>query len=135
MQNFQKISKQENYSNLRLKYDPNLKKMSIRINVSNQKGFLWDIKGKYQHYYISLSLDSRKILNFVGFFNSFQKYLDIQTLRVEHHICGILTGTLPQVGQQNIFLGLPLMLLPEEVVLLVKNSLSLLPFLPSFLPC
>ena len=29
---------------------------------------------------------------------------------------------MPQVGQQNVFLGLPLMLLPEEIVLLVKNS-------------
>lgn len=49
---------------------------------------------------------------------------DVQTLRTQHHICGILTGTLPQVGQQNVFLGLPMMLLPEEVVLLVKNSAS-----------
>lgn len=47
---------------------------------------------------------------------------DVQKLRVEHHICGVLSGTLPQVGQQNVFLGLPLMLLPEEIVLLVKNS-------------
>lgn len=47
---------------------------------------------------------------------------DVQTLRVQHHICGVLSGTLPQVGQQNVFLGLPLMLLPEEIVLLVKNS-------------
>lgn len=52
---------------------------------------------------------------------------DIQTLRTEHHICGILSGTLPQVSQQNTFLGLPLVLLPEEVVLLVKNSAAALP--------
>lgn len=50
---------------------------------------------------------------------------DVQKLRVEHHICGVLSGTLPQVGQQNVFLGLPLMLLPEEIVLLVKNSTPL----------
>ncbi|KAL8280993.1 hypothetical protein RQP46_006672 [Phenoliferia psychrophenolica] len=51
---------------------------------------------------------------------------DIQTLRVEHHICGILSGTLPQVSQQNTFLGLPLVLLPEEVVLLLKHKLAVI---------
>ncbi|BGP13870.1 hypothetical protein JCM10213_002508 [Rhodosporidiobolus nylandii] len=51
---------------------------------------------------------------------------DIQKLRVEHHICGVLSGTLPQVTQQNVFLGLPLVLLPEEVVLLVRNKLAVL---------
>ncbi|GAA5968223.1 hypothetical protein JCM11641_003777 [Rhodosporidiobolus odoratus] len=51
---------------------------------------------------------------------------DIQKLRVQHHICGVLSGTLPQVTQQNVFLGLPLVLLPEEVVLLVRNKLAIL---------
>jgi hypothetical protein len=41
---------------------------------------------------------------------------------VQHHICGVLSGTLPQVTQQNVFLGLPLVLMPEEVVLLVRNG-------------
>lgn len=49
---------------------------------------------------------------------------DIQYLRVQHHICGVLSGTLPQVTQQNVFLGLPLVLMPEEVVLLVRNGRS-----------
>lgn len=47
--------------------------------------------------------------------------LDAQTLRVQHHICGSLMGTLPQLSQQNVFLGLPLQLLPEEVVLLLTK--------------
>ncbi|SCV68682.1 BQ2448_803 [Microbotryum intermedium] len=51
---------------------------------------------------------------------------DVQSLRVNHHICGVLLGTLPQVGQQNVFLGIPLMLLPDEVVLLVRNNLAVL---------
>lgn len=46
------------------------------------------------------------------------------TLRVTHHICGLATGTLPGVAQQNLFLGLPLVLMPEEVVLLVENGQS-----------
>ncbi|KDE06053.1 hypothetical protein MVLG_03607 [Microbotryum lychnidis-dioicae p1A1 Lamole] len=51
---------------------------------------------------------------------------DLQTLRVNHHICGALSGTLPQVGQQNVFLGIPLLLLPDETVLLVRNNLAVL---------
>ncbi|KAH7912124.1 tRNA-intron endonuclease catalytic domain-like protein [Hygrophoropsis aurantiaca] len=51
---------------------------------------------------------------------------DIATLRSQHHICGILTGTLPHLSQQNVFLGVPLLLLPEEVVLLVENQVAVL---------
>ena len=56
---------------------------------------------------------------------------DVQTLRIHHHICGVLSGTLPEMGQQNVFLGLPLVLLPEEVVLLVRHSQPTLPSLVS----
>lgn len=37
-------------------------------------------------------------------------------------MCGVLTGTLPHLSQQNVFLGVPLILMPEEVVLLVENG-------------
>lgn len=47
---------------------------------------------------------------------------DIETLRVTHRICGTLSGTLPSVAQQNIFLGVPLTLLPEEVATLVNTG-------------
>jgi tRNA-splicing endonuclease subunit Sen34 len=33
----------------------------------------------------------------------------------------VLTGTLPHLSQQNVFLGLPLVLMPEELVLLVEK--------------
>jgi tRNA-splicing endonuclease subunit Sen34 len=46
---------------------------------------------------------------------------DAATLRSEHRICGVLTGTLPHLSQQNVFLGLPLVLMPEELVLLVEK--------------
>lgn len=36
---------------------------------------------------------------------------------------GVLSGTLPAAAQQNIFLGLPLYLLPEEVVLLLDKGM------------
>lgn len=45
-------------------------------------------------------------------------------LRREHHICGVLIGTLPQIPQQNIFLGLPLQLMPEEARLLVEKDVA-----------
>ncbi|KAH8108160.1 tRNA-intron endonuclease catalytic domain-like protein [Cristinia sonorae] len=51
---------------------------------------------------------------------------DLALLRAKHHICGVLTGTLPHVSQQNVFLGMPLVLMPEEVVLLVENGLAVL---------
>lgn len=50
-------------------------------------------------------------------------------MRAEHHICGVLTGTLPHVSQQNVFLGPPLILLPEEVVLLVKKRATAFPII------
>ncbi|KAF9894688.1 tRNA-splicing endonuclease subunit [Aspergillus nanangensis] len=45
-------------------------------------------------------------------------------LRREHHICGVLMGTLPQCPQQNVFLGLPLELMPEEARLLVEKGVA-----------
>jgi len=51
---------------------------------------------------------------------------DLATLRSKHRICGILSGTLPHLSQQNVFLGIPLILMPEEAVLLVENELAVL---------
>ncbi|PGH19566.1 tRNA-intron endonuclease [Polytolypa hystricis UAMH7299] len=48
----------------------------------------------------------------------------VSYLRREHHICGVLIGTLPQIPQQNVFLGLPLELLPEEARLLVEKKVA-----------
>ena len=45
-------------------------------------------------------------------------------LRREHRICGVLVGTLPQIPQQNVFLGLPLELMPEEARLLVEKNVA-----------
>ncbi|MCJ1311286.1 tRNA-splicing endonuclease subunit [Agyrium rufum] len=58
-----------------------------------------------------------------------QRYLlyDINTitwLRRTHHILGVLIGTLPQIPQQNVFLGLPLELMPEEARLLAEKGLA-----------
>lgn len=51
---------------------------------------------------------------------------DVTALRTQHRICGILTGTLPHLTQQNFFLGLPLLLMPEEVVLLLEKDVCTL---------
>jgi tRNA-splicing endonuclease subunit Sen34 len=45
-------------------------------------------------------------------------------LRREHNISGVLIGTLPQASQQNVFLGLPLELMPEEARLLVEKKVA-----------
>ncbi|KAH7043250.1 tRNA-splicing endonuclease subunit sen34 [Macrophomina phaseolina] len=44
----------------------------------------------------------------------------ISYLRREHNICGVLIGTLPSHPQQNVFLGTPLHLMPEEARRLVE---------------
>lgn len=48
----------------------------------------------------------------------------ITWLRKNHNILGVLIGTLPQIPQQNVFLGLPLELQPEEARLLVETGLA-----------
>lgn len=48
----------------------------------------------------------------------------ITSLRQAHNILGVLIGTLSQSPQQNVFLGLPLELQPEEARLLVDKSLA-----------
>lgn len=45
-------------------------------------------------------------------------------VRREHNICGVFIGGLPQAPQQNVFLGLPLELMPEEAKLLVEKGVS-----------
>ena len=45
-------------------------------------------------------------------------------LRRTHNICGVLIGSIPQVPQQNVFLGLPVELLPEEARLLVEKEVA-----------
>ena len=51
--------------------------------------------------------------------------IDVITwLRKTHNILGVLIGTLPQFPQQNVFLGLPLELQPEEALLLVEKELA-----------
>lgn len=48
----------------------------------------------------------------------------VSYLRREHNICGVFIGSLPQAPQQNVFLGLPLELMPEEARLLVEKAVA-----------
>lgn len=51
--------------------------------------------------------------------------IDIVTyLRRTHHICGVFIGSIPQVPQQNVFLGLPVELFPEEARILVEKKVA-----------
>ncbi|KAK9472671.1 tRNA intron endonuclease [Dipodascopsis tothii] len=49
---------------------------------------------------------------------------DIWFLRNDHRVAGILVGTLPQVPQQSVFLGLPVQILPEEAALAVRLGVA-----------
>ncbi|KAJ9623290.1 tRNA-splicing endonuclease subunit [Taxawa tesnikishii (nom. ined.)] len=52
---------------------------------------------------------------------------DVNTVtyvRREHNITGVLIGGLPQAPQQNVFLGMPLELMPEEARLLVEKEVA-----------
>jgi hypothetical protein len=46
----------------------------------------------------------------------------ISHVRRNHNICGMLVGTIPNLSQQNVFLGVPLELMPEEARVLVEGG-------------
>jgi tRNA-splicing endonuclease subunit Sen34 len=46
----------------------------------------------------------------------------ISHVRRNHNICGMLIGTIPNLSQQNVFLGIPLELMPEEARVLVERG-------------
>ena len=48
----------------------------------------------------------------------------VSYIRREHNICGVLIGGLPQAPQQNVFLGLPLELMPEEALILTEKGVA-----------
>lgn len=59
-------------------------------------------------------------------------YLDWYFLRTTHRILGSLVGTLPSTPRQEDQNGLPCILLPEEVRLLVENGIGRTIIYPSF---
>ena len=48
----------------------------------------------------------------------------VSYIRQQYNICGVLIGGLPQAPQQNVFLGLPAELMPEEARLLVEKGVA-----------
>jgi tRNA-splicing endonuclease subunit Sen34 len=46
----------------------------------------------------------------------------VDLLRRKHHMTGTLIGNLPQATQQNVYSGLPLLLMPEEARLLIEQG-------------
>lgn len=49
---------------------------------------------------------------------------DVMYLRRNHNICSVFVGTIPQNPQQNVFMGLPLELMPEEAQVLVDKKVA-----------
>lgn len=81
----------------------------IPIHVSNGNAFVWSVQGPQCPLCVLARLLRLALL-------------DASVLRSQHRISGVLAGTLPQAAQQNLFLGMPLLLLPEEVVLLLERG-------------
>lgn len=46
----------------------------------------------------------------------------ITYLRKHHRICGVFIGTLPQNPSQNVFMGLPMEIMPEEAQVLLDDA-------------
>lgn len=94
----------------------------IQLHVSNGKAYVWDAQGGLS----GRSLSRRKLKSRLLIAARCRHVLlfrcrsDVALLRVHHRITGLTAGTLPGVAQQNAFLGLPLLLAPEEVVLLLS---------------
>ncbi|XP_054849466.1 tRNA-splicing endonuclease subunit Sen34 [Eublepharis macularius] len=59
---------------------------------------------------------------------------DVQRIREEHRIVGTLVGALARKPRQNVRLGLPLQLLPEEARLLLEKDVATLIKNPSSKP-
>ncbi|KAK2054908.1 SEN34 subunit of tRNA-splicing endonuclease [Colletotrichum caudatum] len=49
---------------------------------------------------------------------------DVAIIRRNHNICSVLVGTTPQNPTQNVFLSLPLELLPEEASVLIEKKVG-----------
>ncbi|KAI0023010.1 tRNA intron endonuclease [Xylariomycetidae sp. FL0641] len=49
---------------------------------------------------------------------------DVMYLRRNHNICSVYVGTIPQNPQQNVFMGLPVELMPEEAQVLVNKKVA-----------
>ncbi len=47
-------------------------------------------------------------------------------LRREHSICGTTIGTLPIAPSQNLFLGVPVEIMPEEAQLLIERGIAMI---------
>jgi len=82
----------------------------IPLRVAKNKAYVWDVDGTVSPTKCRASSDT------------LPSSIDIATIRSKHHICGILVGTLPHLSQQNVFTGVPLLLMPEEAVLLIENG-------------
>ncbi|KAL2714349.1 centromere-associated protein E-like isoform X6 [Vespula squamosa] len=83
---------------------------------SNESSFLIQFVTKVTDYMINLTFSK----NNVFIWNAD----DWLTLRKDHRIIGELVGCLPKYPRQEVLSGLPLLLLPEEVSLLLEKKIA-----------
>lgn len=89
----------------------------IRVEVCAGRALVWDLDGNK---IAKLGWTwTEPVLMVCHFFFQCQ---DLKVLRTKHRIIGAMVGSLEAQPLQNIFYGMPLALLPEEVCLLQKHS-------------
>lgn len=73
------------------------------------------------------------LLSYVIFIQTCYYFTDARYVREELRIVGTLVGCLPRAPRQNVHLGLPLQLMPEETTLLLEKGIT--KYTKSFLVC
>lgn len=73
------------------------------------------------HNALNTTMSSSIPINVVGGRALIYDIEHLKRLREDYNVCGTLVGILPQVPQQNVFMGLPLELMPEDVYYLVED--------------
>jgi len=66
-----------------------------------------------------------------SYYRKRSRFADWLKLREEHRIVGALIGCLAHLPRQDSFLGLPMVLIPEEVTLLLEQKFARLVSYPS----
>jgi tRNA-splicing endonuclease subunit Sen34 len=103
---------------------------SIPLYLINGVATIWDAQSEYpQLYHSMLCYVLVLVISFRHLMIPFCSKPDplttaAATLHCQYDISGLRVGTLPGVGQQNGFLGLPMTLMQEETAYLVGKGMS-----------
>ena len=118
-----------------LKYDSSIQIPSFYL-TSPVADFITDFLGAGWAQYTAMETQQGDWSNYtpdlpiaISFISGRYLLFDVKAvsyLRREHKLCGYNIGTLPQSPSQNVFLGLPTLIMPEEAQLLIEKGLAYL---------